>query len=165
MYASDRNASEWTFKWRLAVPAALGACLTLAGGGCWAADAMLPPVHTEHGVHYLSGGVGGGEARAIERAAPHWPVTLEFAVQDQRDKRAGADYLADVHVRVRDAHGHEVLQTVASGPFLLAKLPPGHYQVEAKFAGRTLDRALEVKPGAPIHSVFVWPEAYVDRAG
>jgi tRNA(Leu) C34 or U34 (ribose-2'-O)-methylase TrmL len=108
--------------------------------------------------------VGGGEARAIERAEPHWPVTLEFAVQDKRDKHAGADYLADVQVQVHDAHGHEVLNTRANGPFLLARLAPGHYEVDARFGGRTLKRGLDVKSGQPVHSVFIWPEAYVDRA-
>lgn len=135
------------------VPAVLlGALLAL---GSHARAGALPPVQHEGGIEYLSGGVGQDEARAIEQAGRHWPLTLEFAVQD--GKRA--DFTADVQVLVRDARRHTVLQTTTQGPFLLARLRPGHYTVEATRQGQTRHQAVTVARSHAAHAVFVWPAA------
>ena len=131
--------------------AALGA-LTMASAFAQAA-AALPPVHKSGQIEYLSGGIGRDEATAIESASRQWPLTLEFAVKD----RQRADFAADVKVIVRDAKGHAALQTTADGPFLLAKLAPGHYAVDATLAGKTLHENVLVKHGQPAKAVFVWP--------
>ena len=117
------------------------------------AAAPLPPVHQSGAVEYLSGGIGKAEATAIEGAAQHWPLTLEFAVKDKQR----ADFAADVKVLVRDAKGHQALEANASGPFLLARLAPGHYSVEASFAGKTLHEKVLVKAGHPAKALFLWP--------
>jgi len=122
------------------------------------ADTGLPPVQRAGSVEYLSGGIGTDESMAIESASRQWPLTLEFAVKDGQH----ADFTADVNVVVRDAKGHTALQTVASGPFLLARLAPGSYEVDATLGGRTLHQKVLVKHGAPARAVFVWP---VEAAG
>ena len=58
---------------------------------------------------------------------------------------------------MRDAKGHAALQANAGGPFLLAKLAPGHYAVEATFAGKTLHEKVDIKQGHPAKALFVWP--------
>ena len=128
----------------------LGAML-LGGGLARAADA-LPPVQKMGSVEYLSGGIGVDESKAIEKASPHWPLTLEFAAKD----RQRADFMADVKVRVRDAHGHDALDATSNGPFLLAKLPPGSYGIDATAAGKTLHEHVTVKQHQPARAVFVW---------
>ena len=122
------------------------------GTGAQAA-APLPPVHRSGAVEYLSGGIGKDEATAIEGAARHWPLTLEFAVKDKQR----ADFAADVKVLVRDAKGHKALEATADGPFLLARLTPGRYSVEASLGGKTLHEKVLVKPGHPAKALFLWP--------
>ena len=133
------------------------AALTLGalvlGGGFAQAAVTLPPIHKDGQVEYLSGGIGKDEASAIEKASKQWPLTLEFAIQDKKS----ADFAADVNVIVRDAAGHTRLKTTSSGPFVLAKLPPGHYAVEATLAGRSLHEKVQVKDGPGAKAVFVWP--------
>ncbi len=126
----------------------------LATGSALAlAAAPLPPVHNEGGVAYLSGGIGQGEAQAIEGSERNWPLTLEFA---QRDRNHG-DFVANVAVVVRDAHGNTSLHATSDGPFLLARLAPGRYKVDATLDGKTLHEKVAVHSGAPTKAIFVWP--------
>lgn len=125
--------------------------LTLAAGSAQAAP--LPPLHERGGVEYLSGGIGHDEAVAIESSAAHWPLALEFAVKDG----PRADFVADVKVHVRDAEGRTALDAVARGPFLLARLAPGSYRVDATFAGETLHEKVLVTAAHSAKAVFVWP--------
>lgn len=135
-------------------PALLAVALGLSAvGSARAAPTALPPVHHAGKVDYLSGGIGHDESAAIEKAAAHWPLLLEFAVQE----RPRAAFAADVQVSVRDAKGHEVLHAPASGPLLLARLAPGRYEVRARYAGRELTEQVRVVRGHPAKAVFLWP--------
>lgn len=124
-----------------------------AGSSFAAAHAALPPVHHEGAVEYLSGGIGSDEARAIEQAAGRWPLMLEFAVRG----RPHAAFAADVDVAVRDARHHVVLHMAASGPLMLARLAPGRYVVEARYAGRVVTRSVRVVAGQPARATLLWP--------
>lgn len=131
-----------------------GALASLAmGANAAQAASVLPPVHHSGKVEYRVGGIGRDEARAIEAEARHWPLTLEFAVKDKRH----AVFAADVKVLVRDAKGHTALDLTAPAPFLLAKLSPGPYRIEASFAGSTLHEKAIVKPGRPAKVLLLWP--------
>lgn len=123
--------------------------------------APLPPLRHAGAVAWTSGGIGSDESHALEQAAAQWPLALEFAVKDGRH----ADFLANVHVRVHDAQGRTVLHATADGPFLLARLAPGRYTVDARFAGRDLQRTVLIEPGAHVRQVFEWPQADLHRAG
>ena len=125
----------------------------MMGGAIAQAATTLPPVHKSGQVEYLSGGIGEDQAAAIEHAGKQWPLTLEFAVKGKHR----AQFAADVNVVVRDAKGQTALQANADGPFLLAKLVPGHYAVEATFAGKTLHEKVDIKHGHPAKAVFLWP--------
>lgn len=133
---------------KVAVTGALGAMLMAAG----AAQAALPPTHTSGSVEYMTGGIGKDESSAIQRASRDWPLTLEFAARD----RQASDFLADVRIQVRDGKGKTVLEATADGPFLLAKLPPGPYNVDATFADKTLHRKVVIGPHQPASALFVW---------
>jgi len=123
--------------------------------GAMAAHAVYnPPIHMMNGIEYMSGGVGSDEAELMETVAPRWPATFEFAVKD--GKRA--DFAAEVVVTVRNASGETVLsRVVADGPFMVARLDPGHYEVEATLGGQTLKQQVDVLPGSPSRTTFVWP--------
>lgn len=127
---------------------------TLVMGGAMAQTGpTLPPVQKSGQVEYLSGGIGKDEATAIESASKRWPLTLEFAVKDKQR----ADFVAAVNLVVRDAKGRTALQTTSDGPFLLAKVPAGHYTVDATLAGKTLHKQVSVKHAQPAKVVFLWP--------
>ena len=136
---------------KAAIAAATGALLL--GTAFAQAAVSLPAVHKSGQVEYLSGGVGQDEAKAIESASRQWPLTLEFAVKDKQK----ADFVADVNVMLRDAEGRTALKAVADGPFLLARVQPGHYTVDATFDGKTLHEKVLVKAGQPAKRFFEWP--------
>lgn len=131
------------------IAAALGS-LALTGT---LAQTALPPVQQQGAVAYLSGGIGLDESSAIQQASPHWPLTLEFGVkQGQR-----ADFAANVQVVIRDALGRKALETTADGPYLLVRLAPGRYRVDAALAGRTLRTGVQVQKDHPARAVLIWP--------
>lgn len=127
---------------------------SLAAGAVQAqADSALPAVHKSGTVEYLSGGIGLDESTAIKKASAQWPLSLVFSVQ-----AAGrAQFASDVKLEVRDAKGVVVLQTTASGPFLLARLAPGSYSLHASLAGKALERKIEIKAGTTARVELVWP--------
>ena len=87
---------------------------------------------------------------------PRWPAVFEFSVKDGK----GAAFAADVVLTVRDAQGNAVLDQVHSaGPYLMARLDPGRYTVEAVLAGQKIQREISIRgPGTSIKSVFEWPQ-------
>ncbi len=116
------------------------------------ADSALPPLQTQGSVQFLSGGIGQTEAQAFIAAEKSYPLTLEFV----EAAKPRAEYLADVHVLIRNAAGQTVLDTKAEGPFLLARLPIGHYTVEATNQGQKKIDQLEIAQGEPAKRVFEW---------
>lgn len=116
--------------------------------------AFNPPIRMSHGIEYMSGGIGSDEAKLMETVLPRWPASFEFAIKDHQ----GADFAADVHVTVRDGRGVALLDNVvAGGPFMVARLEPGSYQVEATLRGQTLKQPLQVVFGTPTKATFLWP--------
>ena len=151
------------------VAAALCAALTLGlAGGAYAQQAGvtggsttdntsagntngggLPQVQQQGDVSYVSGGVGLDESRALRQAQRQWPLTLRFTGPN-------AEFLADVHVRIVDAHNSEVLNTTSRGPFMLVRLSPGRYTVHAKYNDREQTRSVSVPAHGNVKSAFIW---------
>ena len=126
----------------------------LLGAFSSAQAAVNPPIYMSHGVEYMSGGIGSDEAQLMETVAPRWPATFEFAVKDSK----GADFAANVHVTVRDSHGVALIDNVTSGgPFMVARLEPGSYEVEARLGSQVLKQQVRVPEGASAKATFVWP--------
>jgi hypothetical protein len=126
---------------------------TVMAGSSLAQAAALPPVHIAGQVEYLSGGIGKDEATAIQGASKQWPLTLEFA----RNTQPHAEFVANVQVVVHDNKGRAALDTNSDGPFLLARLAPGRYAVDATLAGKTLHKEVLVTTGHPAKATFLWP--------
>jgi len=138
--------------WRQAAALALGGASLL--GALSAHAAFNPPIHMTNGIEYMSGGVSSDEAALMQAVAPRWPATFEFAVKDG----SRSNFAADIAVTVRDAAGRTVLsQVTAQGPFMVARLDPGRYEVEATLAGRTLKQTVEIHAGSPTRTLFLWP--------
>ena len=133
---------------------ALIASFSMAGAGVAQAAGTgdLPAVHSYQGVRYTSGGIGSDESDAMKAAASQWPLSLEFAV------KAGsqAQYASGVQVRMRNQQGATVLDATSQGPFMLVKVPPGAYRIEATLNGKAVQRSVTVRSGHPTRAVFEW---------
>lgn len=53
-------------------------------------------------------------------------------------------FLADVHVTVKDSEDNTIVDTVSEGPWLIMNLPHGSYEVNAEFEGRSQSGTLTV---------------------
>ena len=138
---------------RLAIAAVITAANLLATGPTGAATmSNLPPEATQGAVTYRTGGVGESEAMAMRHAEAKYPLSLEF-VQRAYPKD---EYLAYADVTIKDHAGNTMLKAMSDGPYLLAKLPNGHYTVMATENGKTETRHIVVAAHKPDHLVFVW---------
>ncbi len=112
----------------------------------------LPAELSQGNVRYVTGGVDSDQADAFKRAAPNYPLELLFA-----QKATPRDvYLADIKVTTRDRSSKVVLNATADGPFLLARLPAGKYQIEADNNGAVKRQAVDILAGKHRRVVFVW---------
>lgn len=123
------------------------------GGVMAQAEAGLPAVQTSGAVEYFSGGIGLDESAAIKSASAAWPLTLEFSVAAPER----ALFASGVKVEIRDGKGAVLLATTATGPYLLAKLAPGAYRIEATLDGKALQRQVQIKARQPQRVALVWP--------
>lgn len=109
----------------------------------------LPQIQQQGDVSFVSGGVGQDESRALRRAESQWPLSLRFTGPN-------SEYLADVQVRLVDAHNNEVLNTTSRGPYMLVRLRPGRYTVHAQYKDREQTRAVTIPAKGTVKSAFVW---------
>ncbi|MBU9571194.1 carboxypeptidase-like regulatory domain-containing protein [Burkholderia multivorans] len=135
---------------RIAVAVALSAGLAATATGAYAQSSDGLPEATQQGdISFVSGGIGKDQSTAFERNESAWPLALRFTGK-------GGEYLADVHVRVVDGKGNEVLKTDARGPYMLVKLPPGRYTVHASYQGSDETRAVTVGAKGGAKAAFQW---------
>jgi len=66
-------------------------------------------------------------------------------------------YLAEVNVSIVDAANKVVLDTLAEGPWFLARLPPGTYQVNASYRTNVERRTVAVGAGTLSTVELHWP--------
>lgn len=122
----------------------------------WAGSAMgyvLPQPKTDNGITYMSGGVGKPEAAAMREEARHYPLSMVFSAAKDNE------FLADVHVTIKDKAGKQMLGAVSDGPIMVVKLPAGKYSVAAEAHGKTLRRTVEVPAHGDRQVSFHWAKA------
>ena len=118
----------------------------------YSAMSRLPPEQRQGDVTYLMGGVGKEEAAALRKDEANFPVTLEFL----KHAKPHAEYVSNVNVTIKDHEGKTMLNTVADGPLLLAKLPDGKYKISASDNGMSKERNIVVASQKPERIVFEW---------
>jgi hypothetical protein len=96
-------------------------------------------VQTVGRVSYVSGGVGTSSLDRLGSLARDFNLKLVFALKS-------GDYVSGVKVTIADAAGKQLLDTTSEGPWFLAKLPAGNYQVVATFADKAEKRTIAVGP-------------------
>ena len=130
------------------------AALAILGAAASAQALTNPPIRMAQGVEYMCGGQSGAEARFMQAVAPRWAAALEFAVS----RGQPGQFPAEVKVVVRERYtGRLVMEADTGAPFMLARLAPGAYEVDATLAGITLQQPLTVFNGLNAKAVFVWP--------
>ncbi|HVE10691.1 MAG TPA: carboxypeptidase regulatory-like domain-containing protein [Paraburkholderia sp.] len=109
----------------------------------------LPQVQQQGDVSFTSGGVGKDESDALRAAQASWPLAMRFTGPT-------ADYLADVRVKIADAHGADVLDATSRGPYMLVKLRPGHYTVHASYKDNTQSKSVTIPAKGSAKADFYW---------
>jgi hypothetical protein len=133
-------------------PAAAG--LVVCGLFASAHALTNPPIRVAEGIEYMCGGRSPAEAAFMETVSPRWAASLHFAVS----RAPGGQFPGDVQVRVREHYsGSLVMEASTDAPYMLARLDPGNYDVEATLAGLTLKEPLNVFSGLSSSAAFVWP--------
>jgi hypothetical protein len=89
-------------------------------------------------VTYITGGVGETGLEHFKAIETAYNLKTLYAAKN-------GEFLANVNVRITDAKGKVVLDTVTEGPYLLARLKPGSYTVAATFNGTTKEQKVTVK--------------------
>lgn len=109
----------------------------------------MPQIQQQGDVSFVSGGVGQDESKALQRAGHEWPLALRFTGR-------GGEFLADVRVKITDAHGANVLDATSRGPYMLVKVPPGRYTVHVSHAGVAKTSAVTVGSNGSARASFNW---------
>lgn len=101
----------------------------------------------QHGVAYVTGGVGQDESTAMRNMSKDYSLRLLAA-----DK--SGEYLADVRVTIRDGSGKNVLSVTTQGPYLLARLAPGAYRIDAAYGSAQQSRQVRVPQSGQVDASF-----------
>jgi len=109
----------------------------------------MPQIQHRGDVSFVSGGVGLDESTALRQAESQWPLSMRFT-------GPGSDFLADVHVRIVDAHDGDVLTATSRGPYMLVKLRPGRYTVHAQYQDHDQTKAVTVPAKGTAKAAFYW---------
>ncbi len=114
--------------------------------------ASLPAPQNAGEVTYIMGGVGKSEADAIRHVARYYPLEVEFLLKTKPKN----EQLSDVKVRIKDANDKTILNVIADGPFLLAKMPAGKYTISAERNRKVEHRQFSIAGNDHQRVVFEW---------
>jgi hypothetical protein len=116
----------------------VGAITLLLAASAWGQG--LPPEQRVGEVSFVTGGASESELVAFRQASSRYPLAIE--VRRTSSGRPGPTTGAQVAVMSRS--GEEVISTRSDGPFVLARVPPGDYVVQAELNGRVLSQEVVV---------------------
>ncbi len=129
--------------------AVLSTTLALGTTNAWSGPSPAAPAEP---AKYVSGGVGEESDARMQALTKDYNLRLLFAAKD-------GHYLADVDVVITDVRGTKVLDAVSEGPWLLATLAPGKYEISAKYAGTSVKQATTIPVTGRREVVFRWVES------
>jgi len=115
-----------------------GALVFAAGCSLFSLPVLAQVRESFASVTVVHGGIGIEAREAMQRIQDEYNLRLQFAL------KGSGEYVSEVKLKISDAKGQSVLETVASGPWLYAKLPNGEYTVTASSGGTTLTQRLAV---------------------
>jgi hypothetical protein len=137
----------------------LGGTAAFLGAMATSAHAFSnPPIQMAQGVEYMCGGTSKAEASFMQMVSPRWAATIEFGINDSTQK---SNFPVRAAVQVREKYtGRPVMEAQSNGPYMLARLDPGAYDVNVTLGGLTITQTLTVIAGVPSRAVFMWPSNF-----
>lgn len=108
------------------------------------------PKQAKGGFMYVTGGVGAVEQANMQARYADYSFELVNVLSGPQ----GA-FVSDVHVTIKK-NNQTVLETTTQGPWLMADLPPGTYQLTASFDGATQSNTIKLHKGANQRLVLDW---------
>lgn len=111
--------------------------LALALATAWPLAGLAMDKGEQNGIAYVTGGVGQDESTAIRGMARDYSLRLLAAAKS-------GEYVADVRVAIHDSGGKDVLSVTTQGPYLLARLAPGNYRIDAEYGSARQSRQVRV---------------------
>ena len=116
---------------KLMLSSLAGIFFLVTAGSAAAAVTFIPPFDGQHKTltgneAYYSGGVGITERTQMKDMTKGFNLKLIF------DTKTGA-YLSSVAVKIEDAKGKVLIDTVSQGPWFSARLPADNYRITASF--------------------------------
>jgi len=115
-----------------------------------AAPGDIPVAHDNHGVAYVTGGVGQDEVAAFRGLASDYNMRATFTT-------GSGEYLSGVAVQVAKSDGTVIFNATSDGPYLFARLPQGHYRLIANLDGAQRSRDLYVPAKGGVKLTLIWP--------
>jgi hypothetical protein len=113
----------------------------------------IPVAHDNHGIAYVTGGVGQDEVAAFRGLASGYNMRATFTT-------GSGEYLSGVVVQVSRPDGTVVFNATSDGPYLFARLPQGRYRLTASLDGAQRSRELYVPARGAVRVTMVWPMAH-----
>jgi len=105
-------------------------------------------------ITYVSGGTCSDEAQHMKNIAKDYP--LEVVLVEKTIENENESYIADVHVKIINAEEKILLDIRTEGPFLLANLPDGEYQISADYDNNTQVKTVKIDNKKHARIVFLW---------
>jgi hypothetical protein len=107
-------------------------------------------IREQNDISFVSGGVGDEQQDVLDAAVGRFNLKVTLAGTDGK-------YLGGSTIRIEDQSGNTMLDTQATGPLFLAKLPQGHYTVHARAAGKSaITRKVNVPGTGQADLVLSW---------
>lgn len=109
-------------------------------------------------VCYISGGISSDEVNQFKSHAKEYLLEIVFVQKtDPEENGRIEEYLAEVQLQIKDSKGNVVLDTMTDGPFFLADLPLGKYQITADHDGVIKNNMVKIVAKKHQRMVFLWP--------
>lgn len=106
----------------------------------------------DHGIAYITGGVGLDEVATLRGIASRYSMRTQFA-------SVSGESLSGVLLSLRKMDGTLVFSATSDGPYLYAKMPPGSYRMTARSEGVERRRTVTVPGRGGISIILTWPTA------
>lgn len=108
-----------------------------------------PIIHTTNNVAYVSGGVGSESRDRLSVLSSEFNLKLVLAMNS-------GEYVSGVRIVIADDQGHTVVDAVSDGPWLMARVPAGNYQIAASLGEKTERRQIAVGANKLTTMDFRW---------
>lgn len=119
----------------------------------------LPHKAVPDEVCYVTGGISADEVSQFKARAKEFLLEIVFVQKtNPEESERPEEYLAEVQLQILDNKGNVVVETLTEGPFFLADLPFGSYQIIADHDGVIRKNVVKIAAKKHQRIVFLWPK-------